>query len=339
MDAGSQGLRSLVLASPAKRSSGSLRLLPGLTTPRLTVTVAMPMASEAFSWFGSNLVLNGRFPHYPDHGMGYVYGRGKSELVVWADDHSIEPARGAEATETDLADFAALIDSLRRQGLRNWAEVHSRILASGWEDRGTDHYDVQSGILLQDAVTLASVADEYWAERVALLQQAGGRHPEDGSVEWPRWVTVTMRRTAAARGARALALASVEALVNELLAARHPDEYQRWEIDGEKRAFWKKLRGLLSLVGAGTEPAWFQELATHGGLRDSMLHHRPEWIRDVRDDDSVDFDVGLSQERLHETLKAVQDAVAGLFALYSVPVPDTHRPDWLARTAFKPERT
>jgi hypothetical protein len=53
----------------------------------------------------------------------------------------------------------------------------------------------------------------------------------------------------------------------------------------------------------------------------------------------VDPDVGLSQERLHETLEAVHDAVAGLFALYSAPVPDTHRPDWLARTTYKQERT
>lgn len=278
------------------------------------------------------MVLDGRFPHFSDHGYGYVYGRGDADIVIWADDKSIETVEGSGATEADIDDFAALLNSLRHspQTFPTWADVHDEILTNGWEDRGVLRYDVQSGILLQDAIVLATMADEFWAERGRLLTESGGRHPREGSEAWARWVHVQHRRNATARGARALALAAVEALVNELLAARYPEKYDRWEIQGRKRSFWKKLRGLLQLKGLeGHEPDWFHELEQHAGLRDAMLHHRPEWIRDVRDDDSVAPDADMTPERLHETLAAVQRAVAGLFTLFGAPVPDTHRTDWI----------
>lgn len=278
------------------------------------------------------MVLNGRFPHFPAHGYGFIYGRGDTEIVVWADDKAIEVVEGSGASDADVNDFATLLDSLREsaQTFPTWAAVHDEILASGWEDRGVLRYDVQSGLLIQDALVLASMADELWSERGRLLAESGGRHPPKGSEAWPRWVHVQHRRNATARGARALALAAVEALVNELLAAQYPKEYDRWEIQGRKRSFWKKVRGLLRLKGLdGREPHWFHELEQHSGLRDAMLHHRPEWVRDVRDDDSVEPDVDMTPERLHETVAAVQRTVEGLFALFDAPVPDTHRADWI----------
>lgn len=280
------------------------------------------------------MVLDARFPHLPEHALGFVYGRGQSEIVVWADDKSIQARPEGEASEADLAEFTELLDSLRGRGLSTWAAAHRRILAGGWEDRGMLRYNAQSALLLQDAVALGTMADEMWVERMGILDQSRGRPPEEGSDGWGRWVLVTARRTAAARGARALALASVEALINELLAARHPGHYEEWEVQGRKRSFWKKLRGLLELKAAGDAiPDWFQELADHAELRDAMLHHRPEWILDDRDDESVEPDLDMTQERLHETLTAVGDAIAGLFALYGAEAPETHRSDWVSRIA------
>jgi hypothetical protein len=278
------------------------------------------------------LVLDDRFPHFPDHGLGYVYRRGDADVVVWADDKSIEAAVGGIATEADVNDFAALLDSLEHSplALATWADVHRQVLTNGWESRGALRYNVQSGILLQDALMLAAMADEYWEERGRLLTAAGGRHPSEGSPAWSRWVHVQHRRNATARGARALALAAVEALVNELLAARYPEHYDLWEVQGKKRSFWKKLRGLLRLREVEShELSWFQDLEEHVELRDSMLHHRPVWMRDVRSRDSVTPDVSMTPERLHETLSAVHGAVAGLFALFGAPVPHTHRTDWV----------
>lgn len=280
------------------------------------------------------MVLDARFPHFPDHGYGYVYGRGDASIVVWADDKSIEAVRDSGATDADCDDFAALLDSLRDspRTFPTWAAVHDEILTHGWEDRGSLRYDVQSGILIQDALVLASMANEFWAERGRLLAESGGRHPQEGSEAWTLWVRAQHRRNATARGARALALSAVEALVNELLAAQYPDEYHKWEILGRKRSFWKKLRGLLQLKGLeGQEPDWFHELEEHSGLRDAMLHHRPEWMHDVRDADSVEPEVDMTPERLHGTLTAAQRAIAGLFALFGAPVPETHRTDWIER--------
>jgi hypothetical protein len=44
-------------------------------------------------------------------------------------------------------------------------------------------------------------------------------------------------------------------------------------------------------------------------------------------------DDDMTQERLIETLEVVHEAIDGLFALYGVRTPDTHRPDFLIQTA------
>jgi hypothetical protein len=280
----------------------------------------------------AGMVLSERYPIFPKHGLGFIYGRDESEIVVWAEDKSFEAPPGKQASEADLADFAGLLDSLRGLGLPNWQAVHQEILNRGWEDRGWLRYEIQSGQLFVDALVLAEIADGLWAERTKMFEVEGGTHPEVGSELWPRWVTVTTRRHATARGARVLSLAAVEALVNELLAARFPEQYDEWEIKGTKRSFWKKLRGLLELKDvADPEPEWFRELAEHGGLRDRTLHHQPRWIRDVRNEDSVDPDHNMTQERLHATLTAVEHAIVGLFGLFDAEVPVTHRRDWVTR--------
>lgn len=126
-------------------------------------------------------------------------------------------------------------------------------------------------------------------------------------------------------------MAAVEAFVNELLAVQHPDEYDEWEIR-RRQGFWTKLKGLIELHGLDPEDLnWFHELDEHAKLRNSMLHHRPSWVLDDRDEDSIAPEDDMTQERLSQTLVAVERAIAGLLDLYGVEPPETHQPDWLDR--------
>jgi hypothetical protein len=254
--------------------------------------------------------------------------------VLWADDYTVEEYPEGSATPEDLDAFNDLLDDIRaRVRPSNMAAANDAILAAGWEDQGTLKYKVQSGILLADSAALAELADELQHEREEMLAKAGGRHPEIGSDVWAQWVRVTTLRGATVRGSRALALAAVEALVNELLAAQHPDEYETWEIK-QRKGFRPKLVGLLGLHGADPEDlSWFKALDRHSQLRNSMIHHRPEWVVDHRDDHSVAPDDDMTQDLLIETLEVVHEAIDGMFALYDARTPDTHRPEWLIRTA------
>lgn len=278
--------------------------------------------------------LDGRFPMFPGRALGFLYGRGSSTVVLWADDYTFEEYPEGSATPEDLDAFDELLNDIRiRVRPSNMAGANDAILSAGWEDRGTLKYNVQSGILLADAAALAELADELQHEREEMLTRAGGRHPATGSDDWPQWVKVTTLRSATVRGSRALALAAVEALVNELLAAQHPDEYESWELE-QRKGFRPKVVGLLGLHGANPDDVlWFEALDAHSQLRNSMIHHRPEWVVDHRDNHSVAPDDDMTQERLIETLEVVHEAVDGLFALYGARTPDTHRPEWLIRTA------
>lgn len=128
-------------------------------------------------------------------------------------------------------------------------------------------------------------------------------------------------------------MAAIEALVNELLAAQHPEEYAEWEIR-RRKGLRQKLVDLLALHGeVASDVQWFEELDSHLQLRNTMIHHRPKWVIDDRDERSVAPTDGMTQELLDETLGAVFRAVDGLFALYRTETPKTHRRDWLSRIA------
>lgn len=159
--------------------------------------------------------------------------------MLWADDHTVEESPEGSSTPEDLEAFEQLLDAIRKD-IRppNMAVAHDAILSAGWEDRGSLKYEVQSGLLLVDAAALADLAEELWQECEEILARFDHRHPELGSAAWPLWITVTARRSAAVRGARALALAAVESLVNELLAAQHPNEYT----SGNSRSEWGSAR-------------------------------------------------------------------------------------------------
>jgi hypothetical protein len=151
---------------------------------------------------------------HPGRALGLLYGRGPSTVVLWADDYTVEDSPMGSSTPEDLKAFEQLLDDIRLQVQPpNMAVAHDTILSAGWEERGTLKYEIQSGLLLVNAAALAETADELWREREGILAKAGSRHPEFGSEVWAQWVTVTSRRSATVRGSRALALATVEALV------------------------------------------------------------------------------------------------------------------------------
>ncbi len=277
--------------------------------------------------------LDGRFPTYRGHALGYLYGRGPSTVVLWADDRTVEESPKGSSAQDDLEAFEQLLESISQTRPPNMAVAHDAILSAGWAYRGTLEYKIQSGILLVDAAALADIAHELWCEREEILAQSHGRHPEIGADAWPRWITVTTRRNSAVLGARTLALAAVEALLNELLAAQHPGEYADWETR-RRMGFRPKLLNLVQLHGAdpGNLP-WCSELEMHSEMRNSTLHHRPEWIVDASDEHSVAPSEDMTQERLAETLEVVHRAIDGLFALYGVPTPETHRRGWLRQAA------
>lgn len=278
--------------------------------------------------------LDDRFPMYPGRVAGILYGRESSSVVLWMDDYSFDEASGGSATPDDIADFEQLLAAIETNVRpKNLAEVHDAILAAGWEDQGMLTYQVRSGLLLADAAALAAMSTEFWNTREALLSAAGGRHPEIGSPSWEEWVVTTARRAACVRSARILSLAALEALVNELLAAQHPDQYAEWE-ESRRVGFGPKLKNLLHLHNVQPEDLpWFDELTEHSNLRNTTIHHRPGWTHDERDQHSVAPDADMTQDRLMDTLRVVHDAVDGLFALYGTTTPDTHRPEWLRQFA------
>ena len=118
--------------------------------------------------------IDGRFPMYPGRAVGFLYGRGPSTVVLWADDYTVEESPLASSTPEDLEAFERSLDDIR-QRVRppNMAVTHDAILSAGWEDRGTLTYEVQSGLLLVDATALAEMSDELWREREEILADAG----------------------------------------------------------------------------------------------------------------------------------------------------------------------
>ena len=102
--------------------------------------------------------IDGRFPMYPGRAWGFLYGRGPSTVVLWADDRAAEKAPDGSATPEDLEAFEQLLDDLRlRIRPRNMAVTHDAILSAGWEDRGMLKYEVRSGLLLADTAALAEM--------------------------------------------------------------------------------------------------------------------------------------------------------------------------------------
>ena len=166
--------------------------------------------------------IDGRFPMYPGRAWGFLYGRGPSTVVLWADDYTVEESPVGSSTPEDLKAFEQLLDDVRvRVRPANMAVTHDAILSAGWEDRGELKYEVQSGLLLVDAAALAEMADELWREREGILAEADGRHPEVGTEVWAQRPDSSAGKGRLGRDplARAGVLPGVAAAASRILAA------------------------------------------------------------------------------------------------------------------------
>lgn len=274
--------------------------------------------------------LDARSPQFDGHAYGQVYGNDDGEAVFWMDDHSVGTPPDGDESPATVDQLVADIKMFIADGLTSMDQLHESLLTHGWTNEGALRYDVQSGIFLQDARYLAEMSQVTHEAREHILAAAGGRHPSDTASEWTAWVDVTLKRRACLLGARTLALAAVEALVNEMLKARYPDEYGEWELN-RRWGFKRKLDELLKLrLGDGTPmPEWYAPLLEHSRHRNDTMHHKPGWVRDRSPENSVAAEGAMTTVSLDETMAAVDAAIEGLFSLFGVPVPPTHQPGWL----------
>lgn len=261
----------------------------------------------------------------PRHSLGYLYRKGESTVVIWADDKSYEVAPDSEATTTALEEFGTLLALAYQARLPNMLRVHELLLSAGWQDAGTYRFDFRSGNLYQNALTQARLAANAYAERTALLDAHNGRHPPLHTDAWDAWVDCSGRWSATANGARMLAIASVEALVNEILLVMHPDHYDQWEVRGRKPTV-KKIDLLIDLHGIDPPPRWVDDFRSENDLRRELVHHKPGFIVDDKPEDSVEPDVSITPTGIGQTVAAVERVMTGLFDLYGSEVPDTHQP-------------
>lgn len=262
----------------------------------------------------------------PHHAMGYLYCKGASTVVIWADDKSHEAAPDSEATPKALEEFGSLVALARELRLPNMLRLHELLLSAGWNEVGIYRFDFRSGSLYQDALTQARLAASAYAERMVLLDAHGGRHPPLDSPDWETWVDCSGRWTATTNGARMLAIASVEALVNEILLVMHPEQYEQWE--GRRKPTVVKIDLLIELLGTRPAPDWVAEFRVENGKRRALVHHKPGFVVDDRSYDSVETDGGMTPMGIGQTIATVERVIEGLFALYETPVPVTHRPDF-----------
>ena len=120
--------------------------------------------------------IDDRFPMYPGRALGFLFGRGPSTVLLWADDYTVEESPMGSSTPEDLKAFEQLLDEIRLHVRPpNMAVAHDAILSAGWEERGTLKYEIQSCLLLVNAAALAEMADELWREREGILAEAGSR--------------------------------------------------------------------------------------------------------------------------------------------------------------------
>lgn len=263
----------------------------------------------------------------PRHSIGYLYSKGESAVVLWADDKSYEAAPDGEAEPMALEEFGTLLALAYEARLSNMLRVHELLLSAGWHDAGVYRFDFRSGNLYQNALTQARLAAEAYAARIALLEANGGRHPPLHTDAWDAWVDCTNRWSATANGARMLAIASVEALVNEILLVMHPEQYEQWEVS-RRMPTVRKIDLLVGHHGIEPPPDWVSDFRTENAIRRELVHHRPGFVLDDKPDDSVEPDTSVTPTGIGQTIAAVERVIEGLFDLYESPVPDTHQPDF-----------
>ncbi len=272
-----------------------------------------------------------RFPFLPYHSWGQLLKRDGQLLLFWDQDGTIEPASSGAATHEAVLELTQHVQALIRAGVRHPARIVDALVESGYEWIGSRRYDFRSGMHYNRAQRLAELARRAADERTGIMARHGGGHPPLDHPDWNRWEEIGWTVGATAAGARVLALASVEALINEILALRFPADYQKMTKGRSKKPFEGKLKGLCSLLNIDRTSEWIGALAKEQDSRTGIVHHKPVYVDDMRPASSVELSGSDRPEAAEQLLRYVDGCFAAIFQAFGAPVPPTHQPFAFAR--------
>lgn len=267
------------------------------------------------------------YPFVPQKTFGAILKKGEAQMVLWMDDGSVEPAFEGSASTEDVEQLQEKADTLtflpEMLGLSitfgRRVEALGRL---GYEDVGSRRFDFSSGIFYGYSRRLARLCRSAHDERQAILERHAGQHPDIGSEDWEPWTQATMTMGACATGARLLAIASVEALLNEILAEKFPDEYSILE---NKRVGWPGKAERLHDLMNHPEPNSIEELRKENALRRSIAHHKPVYVDDFSPGHSVEASPRTSCDGMDRLLETVDQVFVDTFGMFDIEVPQTHR--------------
>jgi hypothetical protein len=274
------------------------------------------------------------YPFTPHHLLGIVFRNDADYMIMWIEDASVE-AVPSGATDAAVSELQALTTSLRHAGVRNVAQMIERVAESGYQEVSEVRFNWMSGTLFQESVRLAEMCREAADERAEILARNVGKHPPQGSTDWPRWIDRTITMNSCAKGSRMLAAASVDALVNEILSVRFPEDFKELEgglptKKGRKTprvGFPGRLKRLAALTGFDAQSPWAKSLHGERDKRHGIAHHRAAYIYDFKDPDSVEPSEDTNPEGVEEMIGTVYQAFISIFGAFRLRVPPTHQPE------------
>ncbi len=219
----------------------------------------------------------------PAHHWGVVLGKEGSRFVLWVADLCVDAASPGSASEQEVETLHVLARSLRDTGAApNAARLLKQLEIIGYREVAERRYDFQSGSLYQHASALANLALQAGARRKQLLDDHQGRHPPLTHPDWAEWEDVATTMNATVMGGWVLGVAAVEALVNEILSQRFPDDYEAMELQ-RRRGFAAKLRRLCERLDLDPGQEWVTRIVEAHSSRSDLVHHKPRYLEDSRD--------------------------------------------------------
>jgi hypothetical protein len=212
----------------------------------------------------------------PGQEWGLVFEKRGEKLVAWKD--------GSCQSYVDSGESDALVELshlISEKGVVAWTDGAPQNL---FEDHGfalvaflRPQLGWRSEDLLEQVELMAGVAHDYEMKSHAVF----AKYIEQGeSLVSQRDVARVARFQMSAEGAtvatEVLAMAAVEAFVNEALAYAFSLDYQRLEVE-RRRPPMEKLRKLLENLGIPTNLDWFSVIQSASRLRRETVHAKPAY--------------------------------------------------------------
>jgi hypothetical protein len=258
-------------------------------------------------------LTSGRFPFVPDHAWGALLEKDAAMMVLWLNDHAVEPASSSSASVAAVEELTATLEAIDRGPDLSVADILRDLEAKGYRQVGDRQFRFMSGSLYQYADLLARAGMKAAAKRSEMLRKYRGRAPV-GTPDWAAWIASTMTAAACAYGARITAIASVEAFVNEVLSLNAPDALERCRV--ERKGMEGRLKELCSLLGLDPDAPWCGQLVGDIRARNRMVHHAAGYVdTDMDDHDSVSLTGDRNPKAAIRTLHAVDELFRLAFKL------------------------